>query len=60
MQIMEAQLEFPVEVMWWNGRWMLLDGVHRLAKAVQLGHTSLTVHKVPHELIPKIQVDRET
>lgn len=60
MQIMEAQLEYPVEVMWWNGRWMLLDGVHRLAKAVQRGHSSLTVHKVPHERIPEIQVDRET
>ena len=60
LQIMEAELDFPVEVMWWNGRWMLLDGVHRLAKAVQQGHDTLTVHKVPHELIPKIQIDGET
>ncbi len=59
LKIMEAELEFPVEVMWWNGRWMMLDGVHRLAKAVQLGHDTLMVHKVPHERIPEIQVDRQ-
>lgn len=57
LKIMESELEYPVEVMWWNGRWMLLDGVHRLAKAVQLGYTTLTVHKIPHERISEIQVD---
>lgn len=58
LHIMEAELEFPVEAIWWNGRWMLLDGVHRLAKAVYLGHETLTVRKIPHEHIPEIQVDK--
>jgi hypothetical protein len=45
--------------MWWNERWMLLDGVHRLAKSVHLGRETLAVHKVPHERIPEIQIDGE-
>lgn len=58
--IMDADLSFPVEIMWWNGRWMLLDGVHRLAKAIHEGHDTLRIHKVPHERIPDIQVDRDS
>ena len=59
LEIMETELGYPVEVMWWNERWMLLDGVHRLAKAVHLGRETLKVHKVPHERIPEILIERE-
>jgi len=59
IEIMETDLDYPAEVMWWNERWTMLDGVHRLAKAVQLGRDTLTVHKVPHDRIPEFRVDRE-
>lgn len=36
---MRADLSHPLDIMWWKNRWLLLDGLHRLAKAKQLGWT---------------------
>jgi hypothetical protein len=44
---LEACLGFPLDVTWRGGRWTILDGVHRLLKAVALGLRDLRVRKVP-------------
>jgi hypothetical protein len=35
-RIMAADLTFPVDVVSYRGRWLLLDGLHRLSRAVSL------------------------
>lgn len=51
---MRADLSYPLDIMFWKNRWLLLDGLHRLLKAKILGQTSVKVRKVPTSMIPKI------
>lgn len=46
-----ASLVFPIEITWHRGRWLILDGIHRLLKAHELGHEQMIVRKVPRRLI---------
>jgi hypothetical protein len=42
-----ASLVFPVEITWYRGRWLILDGIHRLLKAHEQAHDVMMVRKVP-------------
>lgn len=46
-----ADLVFPVEITRFRNRWLILDGIHRLLKAHELGHATLMVRKVPIKLL---------
>lgn len=46
-----ASLVFPLEITWFRGRWLILDGVHRLLKAHEQGHDEMMVRKVPRRLL---------
>lgn len=51
---MAADLTYPLDIMFWKVRWLLLDGLHRLVKASILGWKTIKVRKVPTERIPDI------
>ncbi|OGG17667.1 hypothetical protein A2721_03105 [Candidatus Gottesmanbacteria bacterium RIFCSPHIGHO2_01_FULL_47_48] len=51
---MKSNLEYPLDIMFWKGRWLLLDGLHRLVKASILGQKTVKVRKIPKEVIPLI------
>jgi hypothetical protein len=51
---MRADLAHPIDVMWNKGRWLILDGLHRLMKAHATGSATLRVRRIPRELIPRI------
>lgn len=51
---MSADLTYPLDIMFWKGKWLLLDGLHRLVKAYVLGHKTVKVRKVPTDKIPLI------
>ncbi len=53
-KIMECDLKYPLNIMFNNDRWVLLDGLHRLAKAYLAGETKIKVRKVPKSAIPII------
>lgn len=53
-KIQNADLVYPIDIMENKGRWRILDGLHRLAKAHMLGITEVQVRKVPREMIPRI------
>ncbi len=55
-KIMRADLSYPLDIMWWKNRWLLLDGLHRLVKAKQLGMEKIKVRKIPKEVIPLISI----
>jgi hypothetical protein len=53
---LEACLGFPLDITWRGGRWTILDGVHRLVKAVALGLRDVRVRKVPGPALAAIAV----
>jgi len=51
---MESDLSFPIDIMHNKGRWLILDGLHRLIKANILGLKKVKVRKIPRSEIPNI------
>jgi hypothetical protein len=54
---MNADLHYPIDVMENKGRWLILDGLHRLMKAYILGMKKVRVRMIPREKIPEILKD---
>lgn len=54
-RIMKSDLSFPLDIMLWKDRWLLLDGLHRLVKAYKLEMTKVKVRKILEEMIPLIK-----
>ncbi|HLD05523.1 MAG TPA: ParB/RepB/Spo0J family partition protein [Candidatus Nanoarchaeia archaeon] len=52
---MKADLSHPIDIMENKGRWLILDGLHRLVKAKILGYTRVKVRRIPRSAIPKIK-----
>lgn len=53
---MKADMSHPLDIMFWKGRWVLLDGLHRPLKASILGQDKVQVRKVPESAIPDIRI----
>jgi ASC-1-like (ASCH) protein len=51
---MKADLIHPIDIMQNKGRWLILDGLHRLMKADILGMDKVQVRKIPREHIRDI------
>lgn len=51
---MKADLSHPIDIMENKGRWVILDGLHRLVKLKILGKKKIQVRKIPHKEIPNI------
>lgn len=47
---MNADLNYPVDVVMKNGRYVVLDGLHRLLKLKILGKDSINIRVLPKEL----------
>jgi hypothetical protein len=59
-RIEAADLSFPIHVMHWRGRYVIMDGFHRLLKAKLQKLTEVAVFEVPQALIPEIQPELGT
>jgi hypothetical protein len=46
-RIRAANLVFPIEITRHRGRWLILDGVRRMARAHEDGNDTMYVRKVP-------------
>lgn len=51
---LRADLVYPIDIMENKGRWLILDGLHRLMKAWILGEKRVKVRKISRDFIPKI------
>jgi len=51
-RIVAANLSFPVHVGRFGGQLVILDGLHRLAKAIQGGQSRIESKLVPRQYIP--------
>ncbi|MDH4358486.1 MAG: hypothetical protein OEV37_00855 [Candidatus Berkelbacteria bacterium] len=53
-KIIESDMQYPIDIMRNKGKWTLLDGYHRLARAHQLRHKTVKVRKISRDYIPQI------
>lgn len=53
-RLKNVRLEYPIEIYFFGGTWKILDGVHRLCKAIREGKKTIAVRKVTDDMIPKI------
>jgi hypothetical protein len=51
---MDADLAHPLHVTLRSGRWVVVDGVHRLLKAFTLGESTVPVRKLTADALPLI------
>ena len=56
-QTEKADLNYPIEIYNHQGKWIILDGVHRFTKAVRIGEKTVKVRKVSHEIAQKCTKD---
>lgn len=54
---MKADTSHPIDIMENKGRWLILDGLHRLVKAHMRGMKKVKVRKIPRERIAEITKD---
>ena len=57
-RILDADLGCPLDLTWLEERWTIMDGIHRLAKAVVLGLPRVSVRAVPESAFSQIAVRR--
>jgi hypothetical protein len=50
----KSDLSHPIDIMENKGRWLILDGLHRLMKASISKVSIVQVRIIPHEYIPQI------
>lgn len=53
-KVFDADLSYPIELYFFKDQWIILDGVHRLAKAVHEGQDNISVRRVPQFEIDKL------
>jgi len=54
---MKVDLKYPIDIMKNKGKWLILDGLHRLMKAYILEMKKVNVRIIPREQIPEILKD---
>lgn len=57
VRTMKADLAHPIDIMENKGKWLILDGLHRLMKAFILDMKKVNVRKIPRERIPDISIE---
>lgn len=53
-RVIKADLRYPIDIMFNKGRWLILDGLHRLVKAKVLGYKTVKVRKIPYSKTKEI------
>ena len=54
-RIAEADMSFPLDVMEHRGRLCIMDGLHRLARAVRDERDTVRVRRIPRSAIPRVR-----
>ncbi len=52
---MRADTSYPIDIMHWRQRWLILDGLHRLMRLAIEGSEEASVRIIPQSAIPQIQ-----
>lgn len=52
---MRADINYPIDIMYYGGRWLILDGLHRLMKQSIQKTKNVRVREIPESFISKIK-----
>lgn len=52
-----ADLVYPIDILENKGRWLVLDGLHRLAKAYKMGYKAVKVRIIPRDRLPEVLIN---
>ncbi len=52
-RVEKANIEYPIEIYKHQGKWIILDGVHRFTKIVLLGYKKIKVRRITEEITQK-------
>jgi hypothetical protein len=55
LRVQQADTNYPIDIMFYRGHWVILDGLHRLMKLVLAGCATAQVRKVPRSAVPLIR-----
>lgn len=58
-RIMASDISYPIDIMENKGRYVILDGLHRLVKCKLLGMDKVNVRIIPRNEIPNISKENE-
>jgi hypothetical protein len=58
VRTMGADTTHPIDIMFWRGRWLILDGLHRLLKQTLQGAQTVKIRKIPESEKLKIVKDK--
>ena len=50
-----ASLDFPIELYFHQGQWIILDGVHRFVKAHREGQKTIKVRRISDQIIKQVR-----
>jgi hypothetical protein len=53
-RMMKADISYPIDMMFWKNRWLIMDGLHRLMQQFVAKESVVRVRKVPSSAIPLI------
>ncbi len=53
---MDSDIAYPIDIMENKGRWLILDGLHRLMKLSIQGEDKIKVRKIPRTRISEISI----
>jgi hypothetical protein len=56
-RVLNSDLQYPIDIIENKGQFLILDGLHRLIKAISLGQTVVKVRVVPREQLPQILIE---
>lgn len=56
-RIMEVDTNYPIDIMFWKGQWVIVDGLYRYCQLVAKGEKIIKVRKVPVEWKERIMPD---
>lgn len=59
-RILNADCSFPIHIMNWRERLLILDGFHRLLKKIIINETEIYVKEVPSSATYAIQPDKDS
>lgn len=54
-RVENVDLNYPIAIYKFGGQWIIIDGVHRFAKALMQGLKKIKVKKIPEELINSLE-----
>jgi hypothetical protein len=54
-RVSEVDMDYPIDIMFHEGKWFILDGVHRLARALQEEKRIMNVRIFPSDRLEEIR-----